>query len=111
MKSDNRPLRPQDLAALTRSREVVDKVRGLANAIRRDARQLAPKETGRLGRNLQVERAYDPATGRVSYLVGWGPGGFYGWMVESGTQDEPPRPHLVPAAVKHGATSARGGAS
>lgn len=107
---DRKPLRPEVLAALSQVPEVAKQVRQVANAIRRDARRLAPKETGTLRRNIQVERVYDKQTRTVTFLVGWGGRAWYGWMVESGTEDTPPRPHLVPAAVKHGAEAPRGDA-
>lgn len=103
MDIDNKPIRPEILAALSQLPEVTKEVRGTANAIRRDARQLAPKRTGRLRRGIQVERAYDASARRVSYIVGWGPSAWYGWLVEAGTEDTRPQPHLVPAAIKNGA--------
>lgn len=105
MDVDNRPVRPEVLAALTQLPEITKQVREVANAIRRDARLLAPKRTGTLRRSIAVERVYDPVTRRVSYIVGWSGRGFYGWLVESGTEDTPPRPHLVPAAVMNGAVA------
>ncbi|WP_328382921.1 HK97 gp10 family phage protein [Micromonospora zamorensis] len=111
MKSDGRRLRPQVLAALSQVPEVTRQVREVANAIRRDAQQLAVKNTGALARNIQVERVYDPEARTVAYLVGWGPRAWYGWLVEAGADGTPPRPHLVPAAVKNGATAPRGGGS
>lgn len=107
MDVDNRPLRPQILAALTQVPEVAGQVRKVANAIRRDARALAPVATGTLRRNINVERVYDRQTGRVSYRVGWGPKAWYGWLVEAGTEHSTPRPHLRPAAIKHGAGPGR----
>lgn len=107
---DRKRLRPEVLAALSQVPEVAKQVRAVANGIRRDARRLAPKETGNLRRGMQVERVYDAKTRRVTFLVGWGGRAWYGWMVESGTEDTPPRPHLVPAAIKHGAVAPRGGA-
>ncbi|MER7164494.1 HK97-gp10 family putative phage morphogenesis protein [Micromonospora sp. NPDC000207] len=102
---DKKPIRPQVLAALSQVPEVARQVRTVANAIRRDARALAPKDTKNLSRNLQVERVYDSATGSVHFIVGWGPAGWYGWMVESGSEDHSPQPHLVPAAIKNGAVA------
>lgn len=101
-------IRPDVLAALTRVPEVAKQVRQGANAIRRDARKLAPKVTGNLRKSLSVERVYDKETRTVSYIVGWSPQGWYGWMVETGTEDVAPQPHLVPAAIKHGAVAPRG---
>ncbi|WP_327029706.1 HK97 gp10 family phage protein [Micromonospora sp. NBC_01740] len=109
MESDRKPLRPAVLAALSQVPEVAKQVRQVANAIRRDARRLAPKETGTLRRNIQVERVYDQESRSVKFLVGWGGKGWYGWMVEAGTEDTPARPHLVPAAIKNGAVAPEGG--
>lgn len=109
MEVDNKPIRPQARAALSQLPGVVAQMRETANAIRRDAAALAPKRTGNLSRNIQVERVYDKATGRVEYAVGWGPKAWYGRLVEFGTEHSRPRPHLIPAAIKHGATAARGG--
>lgn len=106
---DNRPIDPRTLARLSRRSEVTKEMRQLANAIRRDARQLAPKRTGTLRKNIAVERVYDSAAGTVHYLVGWGRKAWYGWLVEAGTEDTAPQPHLVPAAVKHGAVRPDGG--
>lgn len=108
METDNKPLRRQLLAALSQVPEVAKQVRAVANDIRRDARHLAPRETGTLARNIQVERVYDHSSGEVSFIVGWGPKAWYGWLVEAGSEDNPPQPHLVPAAIKHGAVAAEG---
>ncbi|MFI5833216.1 HK97 gp10 family phage protein [Micromonospora sp. NPDC051300] len=110
MEVDRRRIRPEVLAALSQVPEVQKQVRHVANAIRRDAGRLAPKRSkkGTLRRNIEVERVYDPVTRRVSYLVGWGQKAWYGWLVEAGTEDALPRPHLVPAAIAHGAVAMRG---
>lgn len=100
---DPRPIRPEVLAALSQVPEVAKQVRQVANDIRRDARRLAVRRTGILARNIQVERVYENRS--VSFVVGWGPKAWYGWLVESGTEDVPPRPHLVPAAIKNGAVA------
>lgn len=109
MEVDRRPIRREVLAALSQLPQVARETRAVANAIRRDARRLAPKRTGTLRRNIQVERIYDRRTRRVSYAVGWGRRAFYGWMVENGTEHSRAQPHLVPAAIKHGAITPRGG--
>jgi HK97 gp10 family phage protein len=106
---DNKPIRPEVLAALSQLPEVTKQTRAVANAIRRDARRLAPKRTGNLRRHIRVERRYDPATRTVAYGVGWDAQAWYGWIVESGSEHSRPRPHLVPAAIMHGATAARPG--
>jgi HK97 gp10 family phage protein len=102
---DNKPINPAVLAAVTRMPEVSRQVRDLAVAIRRDARQLAPKRTGRLRRNIEVERVVNPRTGVVTYIVGWTRDGFYGRFVELGTEHSRPQPHLVPAAIMNGAVA------
>lgn len=109
MELDHKRIRPEVLAALSQVPEVTKEERKLANAIRRDARRLAPKRTGNLRRNIQVEREYDKSTRTVRFLVGWGPAGWYGWLQETGTEDTTPHPHLVPAAIKNGAVAPRGG--
>jgi hypothetical protein len=109
MRVDNKPIRPEVLAALSQLPEVTKETGGTANAIRRDGRQLAPKRTGRLRRGISVERVFDRRTRSVSYLVGWSPSAWYGLLVELGTEDTAPKPHLVPAAIKHGAVAARPG--
>lgn len=107
MDFDRRPIRPEVLAALTQVPEIAQQVRDVAKAIAADARALAPRETGTLARNVRHERAYDATTRTVSYIVGWTSKAWYGWLVETGTEDVPPRPHLVPAAIKHGAVASR----
>jgi HK97 gp10 family phage protein len=106
---DRKPIRREVLAALSQVPEVAAQSREVANAIRRDARALAPVRSGNLRRNIQVERVYDKATGRVEYAVGWGPKAWYGWLVEAGTEHSAPRPHLVPAAIRNGAVAPTGG--
>lgn len=109
MDVDNKPIRPEILAALSQLPEVTKQTRAVANAIRRDARALAPKRTGNLRRHIRVERRYNRATREVSYVVGWDRKAFYGWMVERGTEHSRAHPHLIPAAIMHGAVAARPG--
>ena len=93
------------LDELARQPDVVRTVREVANAIKKDAKRLAPRSTGTLARRgIEVERT------RRGFLVGWNAAGWYGWLVESGTEDAGPRPHLVPAAIANGARPAGGGA-
>lgn len=106
---DNKPIRPEVLAALSQLPEVTKQTRAVANAIRRDARRLAPKRTGNLRRHIRVERRYDKATRMVTYVVGWDAQAWYGFLVEAGTEHSRPRPHLVPAAIANGAIAARPG--
>jgi hypothetical protein len=102
---DNRGI-PQDvLVALSELPEVQAETRKLASDIARDARQLAPTDSGQLkAKGIGIERMEDERTGLIFWGVGWTKAGWYGWIVEAGHEDVPPRPHLVPAAIKHGAT-------
>lgn len=109
MKLDSKPIRPEVLAALSQTPEIADQCRAVAQAIRDDAKSLAPKVSGRLARSIQIERDFDAESNSVQYLVGWNDKGFYGLLVELGTEDEGARPHLVPAAIKNGAVAPRGG--
>lgn len=105
MEVDGGRISQRDLIALSEHPEVQKHLRKLASDIARDARQLAPVESGDLkSKGIGIERMEDDATGLVFYGVGWTRRGWYGWLVEAGHEDVPPRPHLVPAAVKHGAT-------
>lgn len=108
MELDRAPIRREVLAALSQIPEVAAQSRETANAIRRDARSLAPVRTGNLKRNIQVERVFDRRTRSVSYIVGWGPKAWYGRLVEFGHEHAAPRPHLVPAALKNGAVAPHG---
>lgn len=104
MKSDDKPIPPNVLAALAQVDEVQQQVRDVANTIKRDAAILAPVTTGRLKRNIEIERVV--GTDRRPYwIVGWNKKSFYGLMVEEGTEERAPRPHLVPAAIKNGAVA------
>jgi HK97 gp10 family phage protein len=107
---DKRPSDSEVLREIANSSHVQDEVLKLAKDIQRDARRLAPKESGRLRRGIAVEEITDLETGIEGYAVGWSDKAFYGQLVEEGTENNPPRPHLVPAAIKNGAGSAvRGG--
>lgn len=108
MDVDNKPIRPAVLAALSQLPEVTKQVRETARDIRRDARALAPRRTGTLARNITIERVYDKSARTVSYIVGWAPKAWYGWIVEAGTEHSTARPHLRPAAIKHGAVGRDG---
>lgn len=95
--------RPQALAALSQVPEIKRQVRAVAVAVRDDARQLAPVQTGALRRSLTVVNVYDRETKTVIYRVGWRTDvAFYGGLVELGTEDTPAQPHLRPAAMRHG---------
>jgi HK97 gp10 family phage protein len=92
-------LRPEVIAAVTQAPSVKKQVRAVANEVRKIARQKAPKETGALRRGIQVENSYDRQTGMVEYHVGWNRyTAWYGGLVELGSEDQPARPHLRPAA-------------
>lgn len=95
------------IAALTQTPSVKKQMRVVANEIRREARALAPKDTGALRRGLSVTNVYDPGTGMVEFRVGWSGAGFYGGIVELGSEDTPARPHLRPAARKVGGVAGR----
>ncbi len=109
MKLDNRPSDPQELRELANSEQVQDVCHEVAIAIRDDARRLAPVRTGNLRRHIVIEPYTDLQTGHEGFAVGWDDKGFYGQMVEQGTEKTAPRPHLVPAAIKNGASFAGGG--
>lgn len=95
--------RPGALAALSQVPEVKRQVRARAVAVRDDARRLAPVESGALRRSLAIVNVYDPQTRTVVYRVGWRTDiAFYGGLVELGTEDTPPQPHLRPAAWRNG---------
>ena len=106
MKLDNGRTDPRELLELANSPEVQWVAERQAKDIQRDARRLAPKNTGKLRRHIKVEEYTDLETGIEGFAVGWDDQGFYGWLVEEGTEDTPPRPHLVPAAIKNGARGA-----
>lgn len=103
MRVDNRPSDPRALRDIANSPGPQDEARQLAGLIRRDARRLAPKLTGNLARHIVVEEITDLDTGIEGFAVGWDDKGWYGQMVEDGTEDTAPQPHLVPAAIKNGA--------
>ena len=108
MKMDKRPTSPEALRELANSDQVQDVCRDLAKDIQKDARRLAPKKTGNLRRHIVIEEITDLETGIEGFAVGWDDKGWYGWLVENGTEDNAPAPHLVPAAIKHGAVFAGG---
>lgn len=98
------------LAAVSQQSQAKRQVRALANKVRNDARELAPRQTGALRRSIRVWNYYDPATQMVEYRVGWDRSiAFYGWMVEAGTERTRAQPHLRPAAIKNGGTAPRDG--
>jgi HK97 gp10 family phage protein len=103
MELDDKPTDPKALRELANSAQVQDVCEQVAKDIQKDARRLAPKRTGNLRRGIVVEEYTDLRTGVDGFAVGWSDRAWYGWMVESGTENEPARPHLVPAAIKHGA--------
>lgn len=111
MQTDNKPIRAEVLAALSQTPEIAEQLKAVAQAIADDAKKLAPKKSGNLSRNIGVERDYNSTTGSVQYLVGWTKRAFYGPLVELGSSEEPPRPHLVPAANKNGGQAPKGGAA
>ena len=105
MDVDDKAIPHDVLVALSGIPSVTREVRRLANDIAEDARQLAPRRTGELaehGIGVNRRKAKD---GAVFYAVGWTGPGFYGYFVEVGTETATPHPHLVPAAIKHGAVA------
>lgn len=101
-------LRPEVIVALTRVPEIKRQVRAVAAAIRDDARQRAPRDTGRLRRSIRVDNVLDRETGEVVYRVGWDKRLAYcGPLVELGTEDTRAQPHLLPAAEARGARRGR----
>lgn len=104
MRVDNRPSDPRALRDIANSPEVQAVARDLAEAIKKDARRLAPKRSGNLRRHIVVEEITDLDTGIEGFAVGWDDKGFYGWLVENGTERSAARPHLIPAAIKNGVT-------
>jgi HK97 gp10 family phage protein len=109
VRTDNRPSDPRALRDIANSPEVQDVARKLAKAIQKDARGLAPKRTGNLARHIAVEEITDLDTGIEGFAVGWDDKGWYGWIVENGHGTVAPRPHLIPAAIRNGATGYAGG--
>lgn len=108
MKLDPRPSDPRALRDLANDPAVQAVARDLAEAIKKDARRLAPRKSGSLRRHIVVEEITDLETGIEGFAVGWDDKGWYGWLVENGHEGAEPRPHLVPAAIKNGVT-VRGG--
>lgn len=104
MKLDNRPTDPRALRELANSDQVQDECRKLATDIRNDARRLAPRQTGNLRRHIVIEEYTDLHSGVEGFAVGWDDKAWYGQMVEQGTERTAAQPHLVPAAIRNGAT-------
>ena len=98
-------IRPQTVQALTRTPDVKKQMRLVANEIRKEARKLVPRQTGRLKRGMAVDNVLN-GDGQVEYRVGWSPSAYYGSQVELGTEDTAAQPHLRPAAIK---VAGRGG--
>lgn len=105
MKLDDKPTDPQALREIANSDEMQEVCLQWAKDIQRDARRLVPKRSRNLSRHIEIEEYTDLRTGIDGYAVGWGDKGWYGMMVELGTEDTDPQPHLVPAAIKNGATA------
>jgi HK97 gp10 family phage protein len=104
VRSEKEPGSAQALRDIANSEEIQSELRKLAKDVQRDARRLAPKRTGTLRRGIVVEEITDLDTGLEGFAIGWNNKAFYGWMVENGTEENAPRPHLIPAAIKNGAT-------
>ena len=110
MKLDNRPTDPQALRELANSQQAQDAAYEMAKDIQRDARRFAPVRTGNLRRHIAIEEYTDLNTGVEGFAVGWDDKGWYGQMVEEGTEHTNPRSHFVPAVIKNGATYTGGDA-
>lgn len=110
MELDKRPTDPDALRELANSQQAQDAAYELAKDIQRDARRLVPVRTGNLRRHIAIEEYTDLGTGIEGFAVGWDDKGWYGQMVEEGTEHTDPQPHLVPAAIKNGATYTGGDA-
>lgn len=103
MRSVKEPGSARELREIANSDEVQGELRTLAGDIQRDAKRLAPVRTGRLRRGITIEEITDLRTGLEGFAIGWNDKAFYGQMVEFGTEHDPPKPHLVPAAIRNGA--------
>jgi HK97 gp10 family phage protein len=108
MRVDDRTSDPRVLRELANSAQPQDEAHEQALDIRRDARQFAPERSGNLRRHIVIEEITDLKTGIEGYAVGWDDDAFYGPFVESGDERRRPQPHLVPAAIKNGATGPGG---
>lgn len=98
------------LAAVSQQPKAKRQIRELANKVRDDARRMAPVDTGALRRSIKVTNHYDPETKTVTYRVGWDKRiAWYGSLVEYGTENQRPRPHLRPAAFLNGGVPPSGG--
>jgi len=94
-------IRKDAVADAVQAQAVQQQLRAVASEVRDDARRLAPVRTGALRRSITVAQVNDPSTGQAEYRVGWdrtiAP---YGPMIELGTEDTAPQPHLRPAASR-----------
>ncbi len=108
VKVGHEPTDPRSLLEIANADETQEECFALAKDIQRDARGLAPKQTGNLRRHIEIEEITDLDTGIEGYAVGWGDKAWYGQMVEDGTEHTDPKPHLAPAAIKNGATAGGG---
>lgn len=98
------------MAAVSQQPKAKKQLRELANAVRDEARRLAPVKTGALRRSIKVVNSYDPVTKTVTYRIGWDKKiAWYGGLVEFGTEKEKAHPHLRPAAYKYGGRPPAGG--
>lgn len=68
-----------------------------AEPIQKQAEANAPRKTGRLAGDIQIEVG-EKSPGKVEVKIGPGKDGFYGKFVELGTVKSPPHPFLRPAA-------------
>lgn len=74
-------------------------LRNAAAPVRKEARAQAPRETGRLRRNIK-SKATVKRSGYGYADVGVTTEAFYGNLIETGTSQQPARPFLRPALTK-----------
>jgi HK97 gp10 family phage protein len=90
---------PAAEAELRRSPAAQAYLQRLGDAIAADAREGAPKRTGRGAESIHGEVSLDAQGARVR--VSWDREHFYMSFAETGTSHEAARPFLRPAAEKH----------
>jgi HK97 gp10 family phage protein len=94
------PINQRAVADLAKARAVTNQEETVARQVLEIARDLAPFLTGRLRRSLTVVEVRNPR-GQTEYRIGWDPDvAEYGPIVEFGSEDTAPQPHLRPAGIK-----------
>jgi HK97 gp10 family phage protein len=95
------PINKRAVAALAEAPAVTKQEETVADRILAEARRFAPVRTGTLRRSLTVVEARNPVTGQTEYRIGWDLSiAEYGPIVEFGSEDTAPQPHLRPAGNK-----------